>query len=65
MDDQENKTPSHVLWGATAIAKEINRNRRQTFCLLESGQLPARKAGRTWFITKSALKAWLHGNAVH
>jgi len=60
--NQESKAPSHVLWGAEQIAREIGRNRRQTFYLLESGQIPARKAGRNWFITKSALRAWLAGD---
>jgi len=61
--DRESKAPSHVLWGAEQIAREIGR--RQTFYLLESGQITARKAGRNWFSTKSALRAWLAGESVH
>ena len=37
-----------IVWGATAIGKVINRNRRQTYKLLEGGKLPATKVGQTW-----------------
>jgi hypothetical protein len=36
------------VWGAEAIASVINRNKRQTFYLLEQGHLDADKVGGTW-----------------
>jgi hypothetical protein len=32
-----------LLWGVDAIAEFINRTRRQTFHLIETGQIPAGK----------------------
>jgi hypothetical protein len=37
-----------TVWGAKAIAAVINRNKRQTFYLLEQGHLVADKVGGTW-----------------
>jgi hypothetical protein len=47
--------PGDLLWGAEAIAAAIGRTPRQTFKLLETGKLPAKKIGRRWFSTKRAL----------
>jgi hypothetical protein len=45
-----------LLWGVSAISKEINRTPRQTFYLLETGRLPAQKFGRRWCATRSGLR---------
>jgi len=47
---------TEVIWGAAAIGKIIGLNPRQTFHLLETGQLRgARKVGGRWCITRRAL----------
>jgi hypothetical protein len=47
---------SHLAWGAAAIAKEIGRNLRQTYYLLESGCLPAVKAGTQYVAKREELR---------
>lgn len=53
-----------LLWGATEIARVIRRTRRQTFNMLENGELPARKVGGRWVIERSKLAAVFTGEAV-
>lgn len=55
---------SDVLWGATAIAKELNVSRRRAFYLLEKRLLPARKIGDSWVSTRSELLAAVRGAGV-
>lgn len=50
-----------VIWGAKAIADALGRTRRQTFHMLESGALPARKVGGRWAVTRRALQAHFEG----
>lgn len=38
----------NLLWGADAIARAVGLSRRQTFHLLETHVLPARKVGGRW-----------------
>jgi hypothetical protein len=45
-----------VIWGAVEIAAIINRTPRQTYNLLESGQLPAKRIGGRWAATKGNLR---------
>jgi hypothetical protein len=45
-----------LVWGVVAIAQEINRNSRQTYHLLESRRLPAKKVGNRWCSSKTALR---------
>ena len=45
-----------LIWGAEAIAREINRPVRTAFYLLENGQLPARKCGGRWCASREALR---------
>lgn len=52
----QNELPDDLLWGVSAISKEISRTSRQTFYLLETGQLPAQKVGRRWCATRSGLR---------
>jgi hypothetical protein len=44
-----------LLWGATAIAAALGLTRRQTFHLLESGAIPARKVGGRWVAERTVL----------
>lgn len=47
-----------LVWGAAEIGKEINRKPRQTFYMLESGLLPARKVGNQWVAERGKLRAF-------
>jgi hypothetical protein len=50
-----------LLWGAAAIAATLNRTARQTFHLLEAGELPARKVGGRWVASRKALREHFEG----
>jgi hypothetical protein len=43
------------------ISDEINRNPRQTYHLLKTGALPARKVGGKWVASRRQLRAALIG----
>jgi hypothetical protein len=45
-----------LLWGVDAIAAEINQTRRQTYHLLETDRLPARKVGAKWCASRKGLR---------
>jgi len=47
-----------LIWGASAIAKVIGRTDRQTFGMLEKGQLPAKKVNGRWVAERSKLIAF-------
>ena len=51
----DGKNADEVVWGAAEIAKVINRTPRQTFGLLEAGQLPAKKVGGRWTAVRGQL----------
>jgi hypothetical protein len=51
------------VWGAEAIGRVINRPARQTFHLLESGALPAKKIGGRWTAIPRRLLAAISGEA--
>lgn len=51
----ENQTLD-LVWGAAAIGAVINRTPKQTFHLLESKQLPARKSGGKWVASRRLLR---------
>lgn len=44
-----------LVWEVEAIAKLIGRTPRQTFYLLSSGQLPAKKVGNRWVAERGKL----------
>jgi hypothetical protein len=48
-----------IVWGADGIGAVINRNRRQTFYLLENNRLPARRIGGNWVASRKALLGFL------
>jgi hypothetical protein len=48
-----------LIWGAEAIAAEINRTPRQTFHMLENGLLPAGKVGEKWVGSRTTIRAAL------
>jgi len=45
-----------LLWGSKAIAEFVGIPMRKTLRLLEAGRLPAKKAGREWCSSRSALR---------
>ncbi|MER8846792.1 DNA-binding protein [Mesorhizobium australicum] len=47
-----------LVWGAVEIGKEINRKPRQTFHMLETGLLPAKKVGNQWVAERGKLRAF-------
>ena len=51
---QEPKQPE-ILWGAAEIARVVDQPVRKVFYMLESGLLPAKKVGKRWQSTRSAL----------
>lgn len=58
MEQQEGTKKVDLIWGAAAIAREINRNKRQTFYLLEKKVLPAKQINGRWCIERSDLARW-------
>lgn len=50
---------SDYLWGVEDIARHIGRTKRQTYRLLETGQLDgaARKSLKQWVMSKEAFRA--------
>jgi hypothetical protein len=52
-----------IVWEVAEIAKEIKRTARQTYHLLNTGQLPARKVGGRWVGSRKKLRAYLVGDA--
>lgn len=56
----ENITESalDLIWEVGAIAKLIRRTERQTFHLLSSGSLPAKKVGGRWVAERGKLIAF-------
>jgi hypothetical protein len=53
-----------LIWGAAPIATHIGRSLRQTYYLLERGQIPAKKIGGTWLASKRKLASLLMGEVV-
>ncbi len=52
-----------LIWEVEEIAKMIGRTERQTFHLLSSGRLPAKKVGGRWVAERSKLIAFFMGDA--
>ena len=55
-----NSLKDDILWGVRAISEEIDRTERQTFYLLETGQLPAKKIGGRWCSTRTVLRGFFN-----
>lgn len=47
--------PLDLIWEVAEIALLIGRTQRQTFHLLQSGSLPAKKVGGRWVAERSKL----------
>lgn len=55
--------PIDLVWEIAEIARLIGRSERQTFYLLRTGQLPARKVGNRWVAERSRLLRFFMGDA--
>jgi hypothetical protein len=58
---KDEKEEHDLVWGASQIAAVINRTRSQTFHILESGELPARKVSGRWVASRKRLLAHFTG----
>lgn len=58
MDHTKNDIRIDLVWGAAAIAIVLGAKRRQTFHLLETGQIPAKKVGGRWVAERGKLHAF-------
>lgn len=56
-------TQLELVWEVEEIAKLIGRTPRQTFHILQSGQLPAKKVGGRWVAERSRLIAFFMEDA--
>jgi hypothetical protein len=53
---EDDRDAERLLWGVPEIAEAIDRTPRQTWHLLNSGLLPAKKVGAKWVATKGGLR---------
>jgi hypothetical protein len=56
MGNQQNSDNLDLIWGADAISREINANKRRTFYYLQNGLIPAKKIGESWVASGKALR---------
>lgn len=56
VDDRDSE-PLDLVWGAEAIANEIQVTPRRAFYLLEHGELPAKKVGGRWVAARRSLRS--------
>lgn len=61
MADEGTGQKPDLVWGAKNIGAEINKTEKAAFHLLEKKMLPARKVGRQWVASRSALRRHLVG----
>lgn len=59
MTDDPLNIDNDLIWGARAIGREIGRNTRQTYWLLETGKLDdvARKVCDRWVASRGKLRS--------
>jgi hypothetical protein len=55
--------PLDLIWEVSEIAKVIGQSERQTFHLLATGQLPAKKVGKRWVAERGRLLRFFRGDA--
>jgi len=53
--NSEEVEPLDLVWEVAAISRLIGRSERQTFYLLNSGALPAKKVGGRWVADRKRL----------
>ena len=52
----ETKPALDLIWGVSAIARLIGRSDRQTFHMVSTGEIPAKKVGGRWVAKREALE---------
>lgn len=57
------ENPMGLIWEVENISKFIGLNERQTFHILSSGQIPAKKIGGKWVVQLDELKRFFSGKA--
>lgn len=57
-------TKPHVVLKPVEAAKYLRISQSTIYILLNSGQLPARKIGGSWRISRAVLDEWLKGEFV-
>lgn len=58
-DDELKLLSRDIVWGVLAISEVIRKNERQTYYMLQTGQLPAKKIGAQWVASHRALLSFL------
>lgn len=56
-------TTEDIVWEVAEIAKVVGRTERQTFHLLNTGSLPAKKVGGRWVASRRKLLEAVLGDA--
>ncbi|HEV7247968.1 MAG TPA: DNA-binding protein [Shinella sp.] len=54
----DTETKIDLIWEVEEIAKLIGRSPRQTFHMLQKGELPAKKVGGRWVAERNTLLAF-------
>ncbi|TBG20636.1 DNA-binding protein [Rhizobium johnstonii] len=61
---ENNGTESEdLVWGISAIARVIGRTDRQTYHMLDTGALPAKRVGGRWVASRKKLLSFLVDDA--
>jgi hypothetical protein len=55
MTDTKELPAPDLVWGCDEIARIVNRTGRQTYHLIASGHLPAKKVGNHWVASRKKL----------
>jgi hypothetical protein len=56
-EPEDSRAGFDLIWGVSAIAKEINQSKHATYYMLAQRRLPAKKVGDKWVAVRSRLKA--------
>jgi len=59
VDAQSQRPPQDSISGISAIARELSVSYQTAQRYLQSNQIPARRLGRLWIASRSALREWL------
>lgn len=57
MKETDSGTELDLIWGAKAIAKEMNAPERRVYYMLERRKIPAKKIGTLWVASRKGLRA--------
>jgi hypothetical protein len=57
--------PLELIWEVSEIARFIGRTERQTFHMLATGQIPAKKIGARWVADRKSLERFFNMGTAH